>query len=95
MLNVPPQPPVAKSKYKSSNSGITFQNQPSVPISIYDGKAGAAFFLTPNVALEFTAGYQSLTEKDNSGGEIVKFTTGSIIVGIGFQVYLGPRKNKK
>jgi outer membrane protein W len=85
----------SKETYSSSSAGITFQNQPSAPISIYEGKAGAAFFLTPNVALEFTAGYQSLTEKDNSGGEIEKFTTGSIIVGIGFQVYLGPAKHKK
>jgi len=84
-----------KETYSYSGGGVTVQNPPNIPISIYEGKAGAAFFLNPNVALELTAGYQSLIEKDNSGGDNVKYTTGSIIVGLGFQVYLGPAKNKK
>jgi hypothetical protein len=77
------------------NIGGNDENQPSIPISIYEGKAGAAFFLNRNVALEFTAGYQSMTEKDNSGGNPVKYTTGSLIIGVGFQLYLGPAKIKK
>ncbi|HTR28727.1 MAG TPA: outer membrane beta-barrel protein [Puia sp.] len=57
----------------------------SVPITTFEGKAGAAFFLSPGVALEFTAGYQSTTEKDSG----IKLTTGSVVVGLGFQIYLG------
>lgn len=67
----------------------------SVPISIYEGKAGAAFFLNPNVALEFTAGYQSLTEKYEFGGYTSKTTVGSVNIGLGFQVYLGSAKIKR
>jgi hypothetical protein len=60
----------------------------SVPISIYEGKAGAAFFLSPCVALEVSAGYQSMTEKDSG----IKLTTGSVVVGLGFQIYLRSAK---
>lgn len=82
-------------KYAYGYSGSPTQNSPSIPISMYDGKAGAAFFLNPNVALEFTAGYESLVEKESSGGYTTKFTTGSIVVGLGFQVYLGSGNAKK
>ena len=60
----------------------------SIPTSMYEGKAGVAFFLSPNVGLEFTAGYQSMTEKDSG----IKLTTGSVVVGLGFQIYLGSAK---
>ena len=66
--------------------------QPSIPISIYDGKAGAAFFLSRNVALELTAGYQSMVEKDNSMGFTTNYRTGSFVAGFGFQIYLGSAK---
>lgn len=68
------------------------QDVPSVPIAMYNGKAGAALFLSPNVALELTAGYQAMTEKDDAGGSAIKFTTGSFIAGFGFQIYLGSAK---
>jgi hypothetical protein len=84
------------SKVSSSYAGTgTNDNPPGAPISMYEGKAGAAFFLNPTVALEVTAGYQSMTEKDNSGPATIKYTTGSMIIGVGFQIYLGPTKNKK
>jgi hypothetical protein len=78
-------------KYSFTNGGND-QSQPADPVNIYEGKAGAAFFLNPNVALEFTAGYQSMTEKDKSGGTTVNLTTGSVIFGLGFQIYLGSAK---
>lgn len=78
----------------SINSGGV-PDQPSLPISEYEGKAGAAIFLNKNVALEFSAGYQSMTEKDNTGGDNLKYITGSVILGLGFQVYLGPVTKKK
>lgn len=51
----------------SCNSGGNEQSQPGIPISIYEGKAGAAYFLNPAVALEFIVGYQSL------GGNFILF----------------------
>lgn len=77
---------------KYSNGSDPSQPSPSLPISMYTGKAGAAFFLSPNVALELTAGYQSMTEKDNSMGFTEKYTTGSFVAGFGFQIYLGSSK---
>ncbi|HEV3413197.1 MAG TPA: outer membrane beta-barrel protein [Puia sp.] len=78
-------------KYNFSSGGPN-QSVPAFPISIYEGKAGAAYFLNQNLALEFTAGYQSMIQKDKTGGTTIKYTTGSILIGLGFQVYLGPVK---
>lgn len=77
------------------SSGGSTQNSPGIPISIYEGKFGAAIFLNHNVALEFTLGYQSLKEKDNTVTPAENITTGSLNTGVGFQVYLGPGKTKK
>ena len=60
-----------------------------MPVSIVDGKAGVAFFLSPNVALELTAGYQSTVEQDKSMGFTDTYRTGSFVAGFGFQIYLG------
>ncbi len=76
----------------SFSGGGSPQNSPAIPISIYEGKAGAAFFLNPIVALEFTAGYQSLMEKYSEGGYTSKTTVGSVNIGLGFQIYLGRAK---
>lgn len=75
-------------KYTYTYTGSPEQTEPTVSVSIYDGKAGAAFFLNPSVALEFTAGYM-MTGENVQG---VKTTTGSVVIGLGFQVYLGPKK---
>lgn len=45
--------------------------------------AGPAFFLTPNVALEFTLGYSQMKQQD-SDYKINTFKTG-----LGFQIHLG------
>jgi len=79
-------------KYSYNSGSGNDQGQPGNPITIYEGKAGVAFFLNPHVALEVTAGYQSMTETDKTGGTPVKYTTGSVVAGIGFQIYLGPSK---
>jgi hypothetical protein len=83
-----------KIKY-TSGPGTTVESPPSMPINTYLGKAGVAFFLNQKVALEFTAGYESLIEKQESLGETTKYTTGIIEIGLGFQVYLSPSKKKK
>ncbi|HLX65634.1 MAG TPA: outer membrane beta-barrel protein [Puia sp.] len=82
-------------KVKYTEAGATVESPPSMPISTYLGKAGIAFFLNQKVALEFTAGYESLIEKEESLGENTKYTTGIIQIGLGLQVYLGPSKKKK
>ena len=76
------------------SSGGSTQHSPGIPISMYEGKFGAAIFLNRNVALEFSLGYQSLTEKDNTATPAENITTGSLNIGVGFQIYLGPGKTK-
>src|ERR1700722_5395214 len=76
-------------KYSYTSGGNT-QSQP-LQASVYDGKAGVAVFLNPTVAVEFTAGYQSTALSEKSGGITSKSTDGSVIVGIGFQIYLAKK----
>jgi hypothetical protein len=57
-------------------------------LTTYGFKAGPAFFLNPHVALEITAGYQSMkTKGDNSNYTITDF-----MIGAGFQIHLEPSK---
>ncbi len=76
-----------------SSGGMT-QSSPGAPVRIYEGKFGAAIFLDRNVALEFTLGYESTIEKDNSVSPSEDIATGAFNIGLGFQVYLGPGKKK-
>ena len=80
-------------KFNFSGGGVS-QNSPGVPLSIYEGKFGTAIFLDRNVGLEFTLGYQSLIEKDNSVTPSENITTSAFNIGLGFQIYLGPGKMK-
>jgi hypothetical protein len=55
----------------------------------YSLKAGPAIFLNPNVALEFTLGYNRI--KQNS----TDYKTSTFQTGVGFQIHLGRGKSKE
>lgn len=72
------------SEKTSYNLGGSEQSNPGIPLSVYEGKGGVAFFLNGAVALDFTMGYQSTTTKESN----IKLTTASFLIGAGFQVYI-------
>jgi Outer membrane protein beta-barrel domain len=61
---------------------------PASSVMSYGFKAGPAFFLSPHVALEIAAGYQSMKTTDTYIGN----TTTGFTINAGFQVHLGPSK---
>jgi len=58
----------------------------SQSINGYSFMAGPAFFVTPNTALEFSLGYQSLKYEGNSD------RNNTFSVNVGFQIHLGSAK---
>jgi hypothetical protein len=64
-----------------------YGNAESTSVNGFGFMAGPAIFLTPNTALEFTVGYNSIKYEGSSN------RTNSIRVGAGFQIHLGnPKK---
>ena len=61
---------------------------PSTSLSLFGFKAGPAIFLNPHIALEITAGYQSLKSKSDN----LTTTTNDFTMGVGFQIHLAPSK---
>lgn len=64
------------------------EDQPSESLTSFGFKAGPAFFLNQHVALEITAGYQSMKTK----GDNTNYTTTDFMIGAGFQIHLGASK---
>lgn len=77
-------------RYKSKTSYLesTLTNN----VSSFSISAGPAIFITPNVAIELTAGYGQSTYKIRYNNSTDKSTDKQFQVGIGFQIHLGNKK---